>query len=56
LRSSSAACRTRPSSDIVDGSTARRAQLIGVQALTLQLQGETLTTEELDQCRPLIAE
>jgi len=31
-------------------------QLIGVQALTLQLQGETLTTQELDQCRPLIAE
>ena len=50
----SAMCWTRPSSDIVDGSTARSGQLPGVQPAALQLQRQPLAAQKLVQRRPLI--
>ena len=54
LRSTSARCRTRPSRDRVDGGTARRGELLRIQAGALELQRLALPAQEALQSHGLV--
>ena len=53
FRSTSAICRIRPSRDIVDGGTDRRASWLGVEVRALHLHGQPVTTQVIEQVGPL---